>query len=520
MDDGLIREVRETPVRSPMNWTQRFFVLLAAVTLLRLLYVAVFPCDLVGDEAYYWDWGRRLSWGYFSKPPFIAWMMAGAGALGGDTVFGLRMWAVLFGSGSMCFTFLLGRRLYGEKAGFFAGALIAAMPGAALLNLLLTIDAPLVFFWTAALFCFVCLLDASLSLARRVLFAALLTLVLGLGHLSKQMMWLFPLLAVIFLSLDKPSRAALKSPLLWTAFGLSYLFLVPTLLWNARHGWITFLHTGHHFQGDGIQSFPKNFGDFVGMQILAVSPLVAVLFFTACLGGVFVWKRIASRERLLVLFSGLPLLVMLAMTLRQALNGNWAAAFYPAGLVLVAGVCLDRERVFPPLSPRMRGWLKPGLWVALAFALLVLIMPFVVSLFHLQGSHMDPYPRLRGWKSFAGEVQKIRETLPQADAPILVVGHRYDASELAFYLPGQPRVYHWPSAPGAIDSQYDLWGGLDVLEGREITIVLDWKEKQLPDSLRGACGWVLPVGTAKVEVGHGRVVQADVYRAFYKGVAK
>jgi 4-amino-4-deoxy-L-arabinose transferase-like glycosyltransferase len=135
-----------------------------------------------GGTAYYWDWGRRLDWGYFSKPPFIAWMMAGAGWLGGNTEFGLRMWSVLFGSGSILFAFLLGRRLYGEKTGFFAGALVAAMPGAVLLNLLLTIDAPLVFFWSAALYLFHRLDRGGEGLWRRLAVAAGLTLVLGLGH--------------------------------------------------------------------------------------------------------------------------------------------------------------------------------------------------------------------------------------------------------------------------------------------------------------------------------------------------
>jgi hypothetical protein len=518
IDSGFIREnpVPAAENRAP-DWTARFFILLAVVTVLRLAYLAVFPCGLVGDEAYYWDWGRRLDWGYFSKPPFIAWMMAGAGWLGGDTVFGLRMWSVLFGSGSILFAFLLGRRLYGEKTGFFAGALVAAMPGAVLLNLLLTIDAPLVFFWSAALYLFHRLDRGGEGLWRRLAVAAGLTLVLGLGHLSKQMMWLFPPLAVLYLLFDfGSSRERLKNPLLWSAFAASYLFLIPTLLWNARHGWITFLHTEHHFKSAGLAAFPKNFGGFAGMQLGAVSPIVAGLLFLAAVGGVFLWRRLQSRERFLVAFSGVPLLAILLLTLRQAINGNWAAAFYPAGLVLVAGVCLC-EDAFPAHHRRLRRWLVPGLWVAVILCALVYFLPAAVHLKGGEGAKYDPYARLRGWDRFAEEVQKIRATLPRADAPVIVAGHRYYASELAFYLPGQPRVYHWPTSQGAIDSQYELWGGFTGLEQSEVTVVVIGSNEPVPETLRAALGWSTPAGTAVVEVGNGRMIRADLYRAFYIG---
>ena len=55
------------------NWDRHFGGLLLGVVLFRLVYVCFFvrQFDLAGDEAYYWDWGRRLDWGYFSKPPMI-----------------------------------------------------------------------------------------------------------------------------------------------------------------------------------------------------------------------------------------------------------------------------------------------------------------------------------------------------------------------------------------------------------------------------------------------------------------
>ena len=59
-----------------MDWNKRFFLLLALTTVFRLAYLLSVPLDLAGDEAYYWDWSRQLDWGYFSKPPMVAWIIA------------------------------------------------------------------------------------------------------------------------------------------------------------------------------------------------------------------------------------------------------------------------------------------------------------------------------------------------------------------------------------------------------------------------------------------------------------
>ena len=53
--------------------------LIAAVFIIRFLVLLTAPIDLSGDEAYYWEWGRHLDWGYFSKPPLIGWLMGLAG---------------------------------------------------------------------------------------------------------------------------------------------------------------------------------------------------------------------------------------------------------------------------------------------------------------------------------------------------------------------------------------------------------------------------------------------------------
>jgi hypothetical protein len=495
----------------PTGWTARFWILLGAVMIVRLVYLAAFPCDLSGDETYYWEWGRRLSFGYFSKPPLIAWMMALADFCGGGTAYGIRAFAALFSCGATIATFYLGKLLYDGKVGFWSAAVTAAMPGSALLSIFMTIDAPLVCFWTAALYFFYVVTNGE-SAQKRALGAIGLILALGLGHLSKQIMWLFPPLCILYLIFDgKNGREKLKLPGLWLTFVLSYFFLIPTLLWNARHGWITFVHTGHHFQGDGLLSFPKNIGEFAGMQLGLLSPILAILVFGVAFAAVFSWRKLASRERFLTMLGAVPLAVMMLMTLRQRLNGNWAAAFYPAAIVLATGCALsgDKNKVFERW-PFFRKWFNAGLWVAVGTTVFVYAMPFVLSNMGLVGSRWDAYARFRGWKDFAQSVEKTREMLPELDAPIIVVGHRYGASELAFYLPNQPRVYHW-AKPEEIDSQYEIWGGFEKFASRNVFIISTVEGGYLPDSLRACLSGSSPKGIVMIDVGNGRKIKASLY---------
>jgi hypothetical protein len=295
--------------------------------------------------------------------------------------------------------------------------------------------------------------------------------------------------------------------------------LVPTILWNSANGWITYKHTEHHFQGKGLADIPGNFVDFLSMQLGAISPVTVTLVFGLVLPGLWYWRRLASRERFLVAFSGIPLSVMLLLLLRQSLNGNWGAAFYPAGIVLVAGWASTVPAIRGMGLPvRTQKWVLPGLWVSVCLSALVYAYPFVIEVAGLRGAKADLLARLRGWSEYAERIEQVRQTLPQRDMPILVVGHRYHVSALAFYLPDRPRVYHW-AAPGKIDSQYQLWAGLDALKGRELLVVFTTKPgNPLPKEVAASFSSLRPIGNVEVQVGNGRNMNYQLYSGRFEGV--
>ena len=66
-----------------------------AIFLLRLLILQWQVWPINGDEAQYWDWSRHLAWGYYSKPPMVAWVIYVTSAFFGKTALGLRLAATL-----------------------------------------------------------------------------------------------------------------------------------------------------------------------------------------------------------------------------------------------------------------------------------------------------------------------------------------------------------------------------------------------------------------------------------------
>src|ERR1700739_722054 len=63
----------------------------AAITGLRLLWLALQPADLFPDEAQYWIWSQQLALGYYSKPPLVAWLIALTTGVLGDSEFAVRL---------------------------------------------------------------------------------------------------------------------------------------------------------------------------------------------------------------------------------------------------------------------------------------------------------------------------------------------------------------------------------------------------------------------------------------------
>ncbi len=486
-------------------WVRRSLGLIAGLALFRLVWLWLMPLDLVPDEAYYWDWGRQPDWCYYSKPPMIAWLNTVTQSIGFTTAPLMRTPAVVLGTIGLVATWLLARRVWGARAGFFAVVLGATAPGSLALNSLLTIDAPLIACWSTALYALWRALepagataaDASAepvvpSAGQRTGWWALYALAGVLGVLSKQMMLIVPLLALIFV-FTSPSA----SDRTWRRQGAVYFWLavplvalVPLLWWNVHNDWITVQHTAHHFEAAPWRlAKGLNFCvEFIGSQLGVIGPVAAVIVVVAACG----WREArADRRQWFAWIMTVPALALiLSMSLRQRINPNWPAVFHLGGVLLSVGWLVNAQ-AWPRRQKAWRAaWISGVSIVALGYALVLAIGPL-----GLTGHKLDFTRRLRGWEQFGADVGAIKAKL-EADggAPVIVVtyGGRQLASELAFYLPGQPTVWRW-TPPGLVDSQYALWKG-PLPEWRGARVLLVTSDVELPTALTAGLGRLTPLG--------------------------
>ncbi len=434
------------------RWERLFWQALATLFALRLILLWLSPLDLSGDEAYYWDWGRRPDWGYYSKPPMIAWLMALASATTGATTFGIRIWALFFATGACALVFLLAKDLFGRRAGFYAGLATALCPALLLLSQVFTIDPPLMFFWSLALW-------SSWRLIRGAIWspgwAAMAGLAVAAGVLTKQMMLVFPLLLLLFLASDAVQRPKLKDWRWWALALLPIAALAPPLIWNAQHGWITFQHTGSHF-GSGETGFGERLigaASLVAIVMLMVGPVVAYRAFGSVVPLLRRWTAISSAYRFLAVFCVPALGAFLVLSLRQRILPNWPAVYLLPLFILFGAWAADRAR---SASSRRAG--NGALWTSGAIAGVAYVALFAIPLLNLKRS---PFERAQSWKPYAEAIAAAEErAFGETPHFVLVAGHRYYASHLAFYHPQRPRVYRWEPS-GRPHSQYEMWPGFE-----------------------------------------------------------
>ena len=84
---------QQTNIQPPIAFDSNRFVLLVllGLTLLRTSVVAISPLELGVDEAQYWLWSQSPDFGYFTKPPLIAWIIGVAHWAFGHSTMAVRL---------------------------------------------------------------------------------------------------------------------------------------------------------------------------------------------------------------------------------------------------------------------------------------------------------------------------------------------------------------------------------------------------------------------------------------------
>ena len=137
----------ETSVKTTDSADFRAALMLTlGLTIVRIVALFRTPLNLYPDEAQYWLWSRTLDFGYYSKPPMIAWAIWATTQFGSDAEAWVRLSAPLFQAGATLVVFAIGRRLYDSRIGLAGAALYALPPAIQLSAAAMATDTPLLIF--------------------------------------------------------------------------------------------------------------------------------------------------------------------------------------------------------------------------------------------------------------------------------------------------------------------------------------------------------------------------------------
>jgi 4-amino-4-deoxy-L-arabinose transferase-like glycosyltransferase len=378
-------------------------ILVGVLTVLRVVALFATPLELYPDEAQYWLWSRHLDFGYFSKPPMIAWLIWATTRIGGDAEVWLRIGSPLINAATALVISRVATRLYGDEpngkwVGLAAAAIFILMPGIQLSSVLITTDTPLLFFLALMIWACVALPDASPR--TRIWVAAGMGAALGLAFLSKYaaIYALVGLAAHLFLS--REARRAWTPTMAVAFFAALFAVFAPNLIWNYQHHFSTVEHTAANANWKTGKLFnPMEMAQFVGSQFGVFGPVP----FGVLGGGAMllaVRRRLADADIMLLCFALPPLVTVAAQAFVSRANSNWAAAAYVAGSVLVAAWLLRWDA---------RRWLIGGLVFQAVLA--ALFLTWVIDPRTAEAMGMaNSFKRARGWdQTVQALIKRTRE---------------------------------------------------------------------------------------------------------------
>jgi 4-amino-4-deoxy-L-arabinose transferase-like glycosyltransferase len=355
---------------------------------------------------------------YLEKPPLFFWLMAATGTvIGGMNEFAARFPAALFALLTLLLLFFLGKRLFGEKGGFFAALILATSVEFLWLARRACLDTTLTFFTTAA----IALLYVGFYQQRgRWILYLLAYLAMALGVLTKlQIGVIVPVLVVggyflvqrelgFFKDTSHIPGIALFVALIGGWLALAYLSggqeYLRGLLYQKTAS--TFLETTSHDRPlyYYLMYFPGNFIPWI------------IFFPSALIYGLSAGGR--KKEFIFILFWFA--IVFVFFSIAKAKRELYLLPLYPAAALMVGNLVAELPLGAGGAQRRISS--IPFMILIIALALTALSLPIVAV---LKGSLYLEHPE---------EIGVITALIAGGGAFLAFLAHRYRRRDLPFYI--------------------------------------------------------------------------------------
>ena len=431
------------------------------IVLLRCIAVIITPLELSADEAQYWLWSKSLSWGYFSKPPLIAWLISLSNYIFGDFDFAVRIFApIMHGATSIVLYFLAKEFTTNHIAQLLSSVIWLTLPIVGVGSFIISTDTPLMLFFSISI---LMIIKAYKSENKSSwLLAGIFS---GLGLYAKYAAIYLPLglILIYALSFYKKSKINLLRLLI---FLISFTAIsIPNILWNFYNNF----HTISHLSSNAVIDSPSYsfLGSiiFIAGQFIVVGPILLSVFFISLLN----YKSL-PKNYTLILFFVLPVyFIMIFQGYFSEANANWAATALP-GISIISGYYL---------SSRLNIAI-----ITLATNTIICILIVIISItgnVTILNLKSDPLRKLKGWQSLSNDIVEIVE---KDKSNIILVERRGIAAELFYYLRDHEIEIRVPQTSFSPSNHYELKYSISKNESKKFYYLSE--NKDIPETIKNS----------------------------------
>ncbi len=479
-------------------------VFVCAVIGIRLLLISKVP--LLGAESYYWEWSKYPAWGYFDHPPVIAFLIYCFTWIGGDSVFFVKLSALVPGMLTTVILYYLAKDMFGRSTAWIVCCIFQILPFFAVVSVCAIPDAPLAFFWLLTVYC-VC----RATIHNRPVFWYAAGVSFGLALLSKYHGFLLAPCIFIYLALSRDMNRWLKRKEPYTALCIGLLIFLPNIVWNARYGLTTFSYLFAERHGS-INFSITGPVVFLGGFLALLSPLFAVLVVRLLPH----MKRAALTDRdnryLLLLATALvPIIFFGLLSPLIDVGAHWPAIGYTT-LCLAALSMLMASRT--PKGPSLQQTFPV---VSIAFSLVLVLCAYLVPLLLMaeavpakmnfaDRSYAVRIKELHGWKELGRHIDEHMAAMPEPDQTFIIT-HAYRLASQVRFLTGSQYITGITGHKSP--HQYGIWDKTRRLKEWDALFVDkedDHKDRKILEKLFSRVGPAEPVNITK---------DKEVIRTFY-----
>jgi 4-amino-4-deoxy-L-arabinose transferase-like glycosyltransferase len=388
--------------------------ILISITVLRIYSLYVSPIELSVDEAQYWHWSRNIDFGYFTKPPMIAWLIAFSTAIFGNEEWAVRLFSPLLHLWISIVLWGISHIAFGIKAGRVAALIWIFTPAASLGSFIISTDTPLLLFWSLSTF-----FIFKLFINETILNSFLAGILIGLAFLSKYAALYFVIFLVLWwLTYDRGKKISINNLLI--IFIASISIASGNIYWNYLNDFATVSHTVSNADLSEIIFNFSNMTNFLLSQLLVYGPILFLLYLFISFDSFF------KKDHLPFLgFLSFPIIILITMqSFLKIANPNWAVTAYIAATIMISAYVTKNNNIF------LRLFFKIGLVINLTLSIFILKVTLTGNFYPLN-LKSDPLRKNLGFELISKTIENNSKTHKVSK---IIFETRGDVSRFNYYL--------------------------------------------------------------------------------------